>query len=194
MQRKPLIKYVPNLLTVFRLLLVPVFYMAYWRPGWVLPNRFFACTVFATAVVTDYLDGVIARKYDASSNFGKLMDPVADKLMTITALYCFYVDGTIDWLFLTIVVSKELAMVVGGYVMLTYRIVVYSKMCGKVAAVLFYLAIVMTFFPSLTPWNQVVLYAAMALMLYSLVFYFKDGLSQMRKRKAEGKTVNGETK
>ncbi|MFR4009028.1 MAG: CDP-alcohol phosphatidyltransferase family protein [Christensenellales bacterium] len=45
MQRKPLIKYVPNLLTVFRLLLVPVFYMAYWRPGWVLPNRFFACTV-----------------------------------------------------------------------------------------------------------------------------------------------------
>lgn len=194
MQRKPLIKYVPNLLTVFRLLLVPVFYMAYWRPGWVLPNRFFACTVFATAVVTDYLDGVIARKYDASSNFGKLMDPVADKLMTITALYCFYVDGTIDWLFLTIVVGKELAMVVGGYVMLTYRIVVYSKMCGKVAAVLFYLAIVMTFFPSLTPWNQVVLYAAMALMLYSLAFYFKDGLSQMHKRKAEGKTFKGETK
>lgn len=194
MQRKPLIKYVPNLLTVFRLLLVPVFYIAYWRPGWVLPNRFFACTVFATAVVTDYLDGVIARKYDASSNFGKLMDPVADKLMTITALYCFYVDGTIDWLFLTIVVGKELAMVVGGYVMLTYRIVVYSKMCGKVAAVLFYLAIVMTFFPSLTPWNQVVLYAAMALMLYSLAFYFKDGLKQMRKRKAEGKTFKGEPK
>ena len=194
MQRKPLIKYVPNLLTVFRLLLVPVFYMAYWRPGWVLPNRFFPCTVFATAVVTEDLDGVIARKYDASSNFGKLMDPVADKLMTITALYCFYVDGTIDWLFLTIVVGKELAMVVGGYVMLTYRIVVYSKMCGKVAAVLFYLAIVMTFFPSLTPWNQVVLYAAMALMLYSLAFYFKDGLKQMRKRKAEGKTFKGEPK
>ena len=80
---KPFIKYVPNLLTVFRLLLVPVFYYAFWRPGFLLPDRFLACLVFVTAVLTDWLDGVIARKYDASSNFGKLMDPVADKLMTI---------------------------------------------------------------------------------------------------------------
>ena len=123
---KPFIKYVPNLLTVFRLLLVPVFYVVFWRPGFLLPDRFLACLVFVTAVFTDWLDGVIARKYNASSNFGKLMDPLADKLMTIMALFCFYVSGLVDWLFLAIVILKELAMVVGGYVLLTYRIVAVS--------------------------------------------------------------------
>ena len=180
----------PNALTLFRVLLIPVFVWLYGS----LKNHVWSAAVLGFSALTDLADGWIARHFRMESNLGRILDPVADKLMTITALYCFYVDGTIDWLFLTIVVGKELAMVVGGYVMLTYRIVVYSKMCGKVAAVLFYLAIVMTFFPSLTPWNQVVLYAAMALMLYSLAFYFKDGLSQMRKRKAEGKTFKGETK
>lgn len=194
MEHKPFIKQVPNLLTIFRLLLVPVFYFAYWRPGWILPDRFFACGVFVVAVFTDWLDGVIARKFDASSNFGKLMDPVADKLMTIMALFCFYVDGVVNWLFLAIVILKELAMIVGGYVLLTYHIVVYSKICGKVAAVMFYLAIVMTFFPQLTPWNTYVLYVAMALMLYSFAFYFKDGLKQLRQRKKEGKTLKGQEK
>ena len=191
---KPFIKYVPNLLTVFRLLLVPVFYYAFWRPGFLLPDRFLACLVFVTAVLTDWLDGVIARKYDASSNFGKLMDPVADKLMTIMALFCFYVSGLVDWLFLAIVILKELAMIVGGYVLLTYRIVVYSKMCGKVAACLFYLSIVMTYFTALWPWNTYVLYAAMALMIYSFFFYLRDGIRQLKQRKKEGKTLKGHEK
>lgn len=191
---KPFIKYVPNLLTVFRLLLVPVFYYAFWRPGFLLPDRFLACLVFVTAVFTDWLDGVIARKYNASSNFGKLMDPLADKLMTIMALFCFYVSGLVDWLFLAIVILKELAMVVGGYVLLTYQIVVYSKMCGKVAACLFYLAIVMTFFPQVWPWNTYVLYAALALMVYSFFFYLRDGIRQLRQRKREGKTLKGQQK
>ena len=124
----------------------------------------------------------------------QLMDPVADKLMTIMALFCFYVSGLVDWLFLAIVILKELAMIVGGYVLLTYRIVVYSKMCGKVAACLFYLAIVMTFFPQVWPWNTYVLYAALALMVYSFFFYLRDGIRQLRQRKREGKTLKGQQK
>ena len=114
--------------------------------------------------------------------------------MTIMALFCFYVSGLVDWLFLAIVILKELAMIVGGYVLLTYRIVVYSKMCGKVAACLFYLAIVMTFFPQVWPWNTYVLYAALALMVYSFFFYLRDGIRQLRQRKREGKTLKGQQK
>ena len=89
------------------------------------------------------------------------------------ALFCFYVSGLVDWLFLAIVILKELAMVVGGYVLLTYQIVVYSKMCGKVAACLFLPGHRDDVFPQVWPWNTYVLYAALALMVYSFFFYLR---------------------
>ena len=182
-----------NKLTMLRIILIPVFLVLVLVES--IPLHYlWALLVYLIACFTDTLDGHIARSRGLVTDFGKLMDPVADKLMTIMALFCFYVSGLVDWLFLAIVILKELAMIVGGYVLLTYRIVVYSKMCGKVAACLFYLAIVMTFFTALWPWNTYVLYAAMALMIYSFFFYLRDGIRQLKQRKKEGKTLKGHEK
>lgn len=71
----------PNILTLVRLLLVPVFMLLL-----LFGHNLLAFIVFLIASLTDYLDGVIARKYNAISNFGKLADPLADKILVMTAL------------------------------------------------------------------------------------------------------------
>ena len=73
---------VPNVLTLIRLLLVPV-YIALFAMG----DRYAALTVFLLASLTDMLDGQIARKYGLVTDFGKLMDPLADKIMVVTAMF-----------------------------------------------------------------------------------------------------------
>jgi len=80
-----------NQLTLLRLLLVPVFAlcMLYGRPGWAL-------VTFAVAGATDALDGIIARKLGAESSFGRMLDPIADKLIVSAALLMLAADGTLQ--------------------------------------------------------------------------------------------------
>lgn len=181
--KKPFIKRVPNLLTVLRLLMIPLFVYAFYRPHWVLPERYFAMVIFMVANATDLLDGYIARKYDAISNFGRLADPVADKLMTISALVCFVESGTISWVFVALVVGKEALMVIGGYVMLRFHVVVYSKICGKLAQLCMGIAVVLTFIPGIQPWNTYVLYLGLALTFYALLRYTQLALRQLKELK-----------
>jgi CDP-diacylglycerol--glycerol-3-phosphate 3-phosphatidyltransferase len=78
------IKTLPNLITFSRLLLVPVFLLITLSPT--DSNRYLGAVVFIIASLSDYLDGAIARMYKAESNFGKLFDPLADKLLVLSAL------------------------------------------------------------------------------------------------------------
>jgi len=75
---------VPNLITLFRLLLIPVFVVLLINPT--DQGLFIATIVFIVAAFTDYLDGVLARRWGAISNFGKLLDPLADKILVMAAL------------------------------------------------------------------------------------------------------------
>lgn len=77
-------KHLPNILTSLRILLVPVFIWFFYIPR--NNGLKYAMIIFVVAEITDYLDGKIARKYDLVSNFGKIMDPLADKLLTLAAL------------------------------------------------------------------------------------------------------------
>lgn len=78
----------PNKLTVARMVMVPFFVAAMLLPG--LPgNYWWALGLFAAASFTDYLDGYLARKHNLVTNFGKFMDPLADKLLVVSALLCF---------------------------------------------------------------------------------------------------------
>ncbi len=80
----------PNQLTIARILAIPVFIAVL-----LLGYRVAACIIFITAALTDYLDGSIARKYNLVTNFGKLMDPLADKLLTMSAFICLVELGDI---------------------------------------------------------------------------------------------------
>ena len=82
-------KHIPNILTMFRILLVPYFL---WLTYFSQPINYsiWITVVFIIASITDYLDGMLARKYNVISNFGKIMDPLADKLLVVSALFALY--------------------------------------------------------------------------------------------------------
>lgn len=100
----------PNLLTVIRFLMVPVFVLAYVLPlSW---NHLLAAAIFAVAALTDWLDGYLARRLDQTSSFGAVFDPVADKLIVAAALVLLTADHANLWLTLpaVVIVGRELAI------------------------------------------------------------------------------------
>ena len=129
-------KNVPNILSVIRIALVGVFLTFYLRG-----HLTEALIVYVVAAVTDFFDGYIARKYNFITDIGKLIDPLADKLMTIAAIYCLYDYGVLEDFFLYIIIGKELLMVAGGIFFYRRKKVVYAQFIGKIATFMFNLGI-----------------------------------------------------
>ena len=76
----------PNKLTILRMIMIPVFLVVLYIPGLGMAGNIAAAAIFILASITDFLDGKIARKYNLVTNFGKFMDPLADKLLVCSAL------------------------------------------------------------------------------------------------------------
>lgn len=129
---------IPNILTVLRFLIIPVMGYCFFREEYV-----FAIFLFSLGGITDILDGYIARKYNLITSFGKLADPLADKLMQITALVSLTVKEFVPIPFLIIVVAKEIFMVLGSITLYKKEnLVVSANWYGKLATVIFYFVIV----------------------------------------------------
>ena len=129
---------IPNILTIVRFLIIPVFgYCLY------VENYNFSILLFTLGGITDILDGYIARKYNLITSFGKLADPLADKLMQITALVFLRAQGLIPVIFSIIVVAKEVFMGLGSITLYKKEnFVVSANWYGKLATVIFYFVIV----------------------------------------------------
>jgi CDP-diacylglycerol--glycerol-3-phosphate 3-phosphatidyltransferase len=84
----------PNILTLLRIVLVPVFVIAFWLPG--ETARLVAFGVFCIAGLSDALDGLAARKLNAGSDFGRMLDPIADKILVGVALMMLVAEGSFD--------------------------------------------------------------------------------------------------
>lgn len=124
-------KNVPNCLTVSRIIAVPFFILCYLKE-----YNFAALIIFLAASFTDMLDGRLARKYDLISNFGKFMDPLADKILTYSAFCLFVEDKVISSVFLIVVLFREFA--VAGIRMLAAEkgTVIAADIYGKIKTVL----------------------------------------------------------
>ena len=132
----------PNKLTLLRICLIPVFVILMLSQ---VSNFFLiSCIIFIIASITDFLDGKIARKYNLISDFGKLMDPLADKATQISLLTTLFIKGAISIWILVVVVLKEFCMVSGASFLYGKELVVSSKWYGKLATVLFYVAMVIS--------------------------------------------------
>ncbi len=168
-------KNIPNLLTSLRLIIVPVMgYFLY------LGNYLPAMILFAFGGFTDILDGYIARKYNLITKWGKFFDPLADKLMQITALVFLVLHRFIPTIVLVVVIIKEALMLTGGIML--YRkgkTVIGANWYGKLATVIFYFAILATIILSLDSLNNIyttiainiALGLAVACTLFALVMY-----------------------
>ncbi len=171
---------IPNALTMLRLALVPVFAVLYLNG-----QIYWALGVFCLASLTDCFDGLLARKLNQITAFGKLFDPLADKLMVLTALACHVALGVFPWPPLALIALKEGLMVAGGALMLKRGIVVYANMFGKTATVCFMAALIAGFFHAEFqtwgfPLDQILLWAAVALSLLALAVYARGALKQLR--------------
>ena len=115
---------IPNLLSLLRLVLVPVFAVVFFQPA---PDAHrWAVLIYLTAFLTDVADGWIARHFNQITKLGRILDPLADKLMTFTVIICITADGIIPLWAVVVFFLKELTMAIGGY-----RSAIYQ---GRVAA------------------------------------------------------------
>ena len=137
---------VPNALTAFRIVLVPVFawlllshpHDAGWRVG--------ATVVFAVAIGTDFLDGYLARKHDIVTRFGKLADPIADKALTGMAFIGLSVIGELWWWVTVVILVREWGITVMRFVMLRYGVMAAGR-AGKLKTVLQAVALMLYLLP-----------------------------------------------
>ena len=171
-----MLKYLPNTLTVIRFILIPIIVFYIFTGNYIL-----AFVFFTLSGLTDVADGFIARKFNFVSNFGKLMDPLADKLTQIATLTSLVITDIIPIWILIIVLSKEFIMIIGASFLYGKDVVVYSKWYGKLATVLLYIAIVSSLLtkqfelPGFVSNIDFGLYClALASTIFSLVMYIKD--------------------
>ena len=102
----------PNKITILRVLMIPVF-LVILLVDTIPFNEIIALVVFALACITDAIDGHIARKYNLITDFGKFMDPIADKLLVSSALICFTAQGLIPAWIVVVIISRE--FIINGF-------------------------------------------------------------------------------
>ena len=104
----------PNKLTILRVILIPFFVAALlWDGGQNQTLRYVSAAIFIVASLTDMLDGKIARKYNLVTNFGKFMDPLADKLLVCSALICLIELGQLPSWMVIMIISRE--FIISGF-------------------------------------------------------------------------------
>jgi cardiolipin synthase (CMP-forming) len=158
---------IPNILTLFRIFLIPVFILVFFSN--ISNSLFIAILIFLIAGFTDILDGHIARKFNLITKFGMVLDPLADKLMLITVLACLSIQGYTSIWILIIVGAKELFMIVSAIFLYNDNTIIPSNLFGKISTFLFYLSI---FILSLNiSLGDYFLYAAVASSIIALSNY-----------------------
>lgn len=165
---------IPNLLTIVRMAMLPA---VIWR--FRMGDSMGALAVYLAAMLTDAVDGIIARRMNQITALGKLLDPVADKLSLVLLLGLFAADGQIPMWLLVIVLLKEAMLIAGSIAALRYGIVVYALPIGKVTTVTFIISMAMRFLR----WQHladILLSVSVALSLVSLLWYSVDLMKKLK--------------
>ncbi len=166
----------PNKITVFRVCLIPFFVVFMLLPDSVLTNgNYIALGIFIVAALTDAVDGYIARKHHMVTDFGKFMDPLADKLLVSAALLIFIEQGSVPAWVVIIIISRE--FIISGFrlVAANRNIVIAASMWAKVKTtmqMIMCLLFIVNF--DLMVFNvaeQIAMYLSLLLTVVSLVDY-----------------------
>ena len=173
---------IPNSVTVARVLLVPVVVVALLADGGSGGWRWVAAAVFALAAATDRVDGYLARRLDQVTDVGKLVDPIADKLLIGTTLVVLSWLGDLPWWVTVVILVRELGITVMRFAVLRY-VVIPASSGGKIKTVLQSVGIGLfvlplnLLHPAVTVVAWVVIVAAVALTVVTGVDYLRRGWS-----------------
>ena len=196
-----MIKHIPNFLTILRVLAIPFFIICS-----ITNKPLIALIIFIFASITDYFDGMIARKFNIVSNFGKLMDPLADKFLVLSALILLTISpiSYIHWSITLIIAFRELAVTLLREYYHKKNIIISANIWGKIkttvqmigiiGALVFYtalqmkeLAFIHPFEPNIVLSIQIYFWLTAVLTILSGVNYFK--IKELKpKGRAFGKT------
>ena len=167
-------KYIPNYLTILRLIFVPIIFAL------ILLEYYWAAFIFfVIANITDVLDGRIARKYNLITDWGKLMDPLADKITQISTISALIIKGIIPFWILVVITAKELIMISVAFTLYKRKVVtVHSIWYVKAATILIFVAIVLSLMSKGINELSVVtiyfFYIAIGMTLFAGIMYAKN--------------------
>lgn len=159
-----------NKLTLLRVLIIPVFLLLLY-----FGQLYFALGVFVLASLTDFLDGYIARHYNQITDFGKFMDPLADKLLVTSALICFVEMGFMPGLALLLVIAREFSVTGLRLIAVDKGRVIAADWSGKVKTASTMVCICLMLIPlSPTPLllHQICIWVIVVTTVYSGIEYF----------------------
>lgn len=164
----------PNKLTILRVIMIPFFVAALLYDGGANQNmRYVAAALFIIASLTDMLDGKIARKYNLVTNFGKFMDPLADKLLVCSALICMIELRELPAWMVIIIISRE--FIISGFRLVASDngVVIAASCWGKFKTTFQMIGVVLLIFniPALSTLTTIIVWIALALTVISLVDY-----------------------
>jgi len=171
---------IPNALTIARLVLIPVFVVLMVRaghnPSWP------AGVVFGIAAITDQIDGFLARRWHVESQFGKIADPLADRLMIDAAVILLVYYDRLPWAGLVIIVGRDVLLLAGSSFLAPRGFDVEVNTVGKAATWILYAAIAFRIVTHpATLWPLYLFWAGLALALVAGVFYGRTALKELRR-------------
>ncbi len=175
----------PNKLTTFRVVLIPffVFFLLTDLVGsW---GKWIALAIFIVASLTDFLDGYLARKMNLVTNFGKFMDPLADKLLVCSAMICLIEKGAIPSWIVVIIIARE--FIISGFRLIASDngVVIAASYWGKFKTVFQMIMICMMIadIAQIAIVTTIIMYVALALTVISLVDYLMKNKDVMKDNK-----------
>lgn len=164
----------PNKLTILRVILIPFFvvFMLFDITG--AADKWIALVIFCVASLTDMLDGKIARKYNLVTNFGKFMDPLADKLLVCTALICLTSMNRLNVIVVLVIIARE--FIISGFrlVAADNDIVIAASYWGKfktVSQMFMLILLIADFGGAFNMIAQVLIWVSLVLTIVSLIDY-----------------------
>lgn len=174
----------PNKLTIFRVILIP-FFVVFLLLDITAYDKWIALAIFIIASLTDFLDGHIARKYNLVTNFGKFMDPLADKLLVCSAMICLVELSRIPAWVVIVIIARE--FIISGFRLVASDngVVIAASYWGKFKTTfqILMICLMIADLPQLVLLTQIVMWVAVALTVISLVDYLIKNKSVMQDKK-----------
>ena len=161
----------PNKITMLRVFLIP-FFVVFMLVSAIPYSKYIALVIFVVASLTDTLDGYIARKYKLVSNFGKFMDPLADKLLVSSAMICLVSLNRIPAWVVIVIISRE--FIISGFRLVASDagVVIAASWWGKIKTVVQMIMVIVLILSIHNPViEQILIYLALVLTVVSLLDY-----------------------